>query len=245
MEGSVHFNVFTVDFNEELVALYGGSLQRQTRFLHESIKAILRLYKVRDSQSDTVQPSIQLVLTNHGVQCVKNKSTFNTPSVDGVRVFVQTSSLFFFSYLTFQHLKNPPHHVVLVGHSMGGVVARALFTLPRFNTSLVKLIITQASPHLAPVLALDPHLLGQNSSDAQLIHSINKNIMRLCVCVDFYSAVRQKWVKEADKLRNITVLSIAGGYRDYQVRSGLTSLPCSSGDNNKLSLVVRVLHHYH
>ncbi|XP_008327156.1 GPI inositol-deacylase [Cynoglossus semilaevis] len=156
MEGSVHFNVFTVDFNEELVALYGGSLQRQTRFLHESIKAILRLYK---------------------------------------------------------HLKNPPHHVVLVGHSMGGVVARALFTLPRFNTSLVKLIITQASPHLAPVLALDPHLL------------------------DFYSAVRQKWVKEADKLRNITVLSIAGGYRDYQVRSGLTSLPCSSGDNNKLSLV--------
>lgn len=128
---------------------------------------------------------------------------------------------------------------------MGGVVARALFTLPRFNTSLVKLIITQASPHLAPVLALDPHLLGQNSSDAQLIHSINKNIMRLCVCVDFYSAVRQKWVKEADKLRNITVLSIAGGYRDYQVRSGLTSLPCSSGDNNKLSLVVRVLHHYH
>lgn len=47
MEGGVHFNVFTVDFNEELVALYGGSLLRQTHFLHESIKAILRLYKVR------------------------------------------------------------------------------------------------------------------------------------------------------------------------------------------------------
>jgi len=40
-------NVFTIDFNEELVALYGGSLHRQTQFLHESIKAILRLYKVR------------------------------------------------------------------------------------------------------------------------------------------------------------------------------------------------------
>lgn len=47
MEGGLHFNVFTVDFNEELVALYGGSLHRQTHFLHESIKAILRLYKVR------------------------------------------------------------------------------------------------------------------------------------------------------------------------------------------------------
>uniref|UniRef100_A0A3Q4I099 GPI inositol-deacylase n=1 Tax=Neolamprologus brichardi TaxID=32507 RepID=A0A3Q4I099_NEOBR len=156
MEGDLHFNVFTVDFNEELVALYGGSLLRQTHFLHESIKAILRLYKVR----------------------------------------------------------TPPQSVVLVGHSMGGVVARALFTLPRFNTNLVSLIITQASPHLAPVLALDPYLL------------------------DFYSAVRQKWVNQANKLRNVTVLSVGGGYRDYQVRSGLTSLPCPPGDPNKLSLVV-------
>ncbi|XP_072296269.1 GPI inositol-deacylase-like [Eucyclogobius newberryi] len=46
VEGGLHFNVFTVDFNEELVALYGGSLLRQTHFLHESIKAVLRLYKV-------------------------------------------------------------------------------------------------------------------------------------------------------------------------------------------------------
>uniref|UniRef100_A0A3B5BH65 GPI inositol-deacylase n=1 Tax=Stegastes partitus TaxID=144197 RepID=A0A3B5BH65_9TELE len=157
MEAGLHFNVFTVDFNEELVALYGGSLLRQTHFLHESIKAILRLYK---------------------------------------------------------HLKTPPKSVVLVGHSMGGVVARALFTLPRFNTNLVSLIITQASPHQAPVLALDPYLL------------------------DFYSAVRQKWVNQANKLRNVTVLSVGGGYRDYQVRSGLTSLPCPRGDRNKLSLVV-------
>uniref|UniRef100_A0A3Q3XMC9 GPI inositol-deacylase n=1 Tax=Mola mola TaxID=94237 RepID=A0A3Q3XMC9_MOLML len=156
MEGGLHFNVFTVDFNEELVALYGGSLLRQTHFLHESIKAILRLYK---------------------------------------------------------HLKTPPQSVVLVGHSMGGVVARALYTLPRFHTDLVSLIITQASPHVAPVLALDPYLL------------------------DFYSAVRQKWVNQANKLRNVTVLSVGGGYRDYQVRSGLISLPCSSEDPNKLSLV--------
>lgn len=53
VEGGVHFNVFTVDFNEELVALYGGSLLRQTHFLHESIKAILRLYKVRRPMSST------------------------------------------------------------------------------------------------------------------------------------------------------------------------------------------------
>ncbi|XP_030642693.1 GPI inositol-deacylase [Chanos chanos] len=157
MESGLHMNVFTVDFNEELVALYGGSLRRQTHFLHESIKAILRLYKDRP---------------------------------------------------------NPPTSVVLVGHSMGGVVARALFTLPRFNPSLVSLIITQASPHQAPVLSLDPHIL------------------------EFYSAVRQKWVAGAEDLQNVTVLSAGGGYRDYQVRSGLTALPCPSDDLNKISLVV-------
>lgn len=53
VEGGLHFNVFTVDFNEELVALYGGSLLRQTHFLHESVKAILRLYKVRPQMSAT------------------------------------------------------------------------------------------------------------------------------------------------------------------------------------------------
>ncbi|KAG8000800.1 GPI inositol-deacylase [Nibea albiflora] len=152
MEGGLHFNVFTVDFNEELVALYGGSLRRQTHFLHESIKAILRLYK---------------------------------------------------------HLKTPPQSVVLVGHSMGGVVARALYTLPRFNTNLVSLIITQASPHLAPVLALDPYLL------------------------DFYSAVRQKWVNQANKLRNVTVLSVGGGYRDYQA----TAVPRTWVSTDHLSIV--------
>lgn len=46
MEAGLHLNVFTVDFNEELVAFYGGSLLRQTHFLHECIKAVLRLYKV-------------------------------------------------------------------------------------------------------------------------------------------------------------------------------------------------------
>lgn len=43
-----HFDFFSVNFNEELVALYGGTLQKQTKFVHECIKAILRLYKVRE-----------------------------------------------------------------------------------------------------------------------------------------------------------------------------------------------------
>lgn len=65
--------------------------------------------------------------------------------------------------------------------------------------------------------------------------------MKSLLGVDFYSAVRQKWQNQANKLRNVTVLSVGGGYRDYQVRSGLTSLSCPPGDPNKLSLVVSVV----
>lgn len=135
-------------------------------------------------------------------------------------------------------------------------MARALYTLPRFNTNLVSLIITQASPHLAPVLALDPYLLGKDKCDGGLF--VNRNIeitfsvsqlhnisirvnVKSLLRVDFYSAVRQKWQNQANKLRNVTVLSVGGGYRDYQVRSGLTSLSCPPGDPNKLSLVVSVV----
>lgn len=49
-----HFDFFSVNFNEELVALYGGTLQKQTKFVHECIKAILKLYKVT-GQRGTMQ----------------------------------------------------------------------------------------------------------------------------------------------------------------------------------------------
>ncbi len=85
--------------------------------------------------------------------------------------------------LAYQHVKTPPRSVVLVGHSMGGVVARALFTLPRFNSNLVSLIITQASPHLAPVLALDPYLPGKENSHAGLEWYIDTLCSEMCLQV--------------------------------------------------------------
>jgi len=48
-----------------------------------------------------------------------------------------------------------PRTVVLVGHSMGGVISRALFTLPGFDRSKVNTIITLSSPHLYPVVDAD------------------------------------------------------------------------------------------
>ena len=70
-----------------------------------------------------------------------------------------------------QHREAPPRSVVLVGHSMGGVVARALFTLPRFSPALVSLILTLASPHQAPPLSLDTQLLGTACGPVQHTHT--------------------------------------------------------------------------
>ncbi|GAB0191728.1 GPI inositol-deacylase [Grus japonensis] len=152
-----HFNFFSVNFNEELVALYGGSLQRQTKFVHECIKVILKLYRDRE--------------------------------------FAPTS-------------------VAIVGHSMGGLVARALLTLKNFKPELINLLITQATPHVAPVMPLDKYL------------------------TDFYTAVNNHWILKAQDLRNLTTLSVAGGFRDYQVRSGLAFLPRLSQHDSALSVVI-------
>ncbi|NWU77434.1 PGAP1 deacylase, partial [Onychorhynchus coronatus] len=151
-----HFNFFSVNFNEELVALYGGSLQRQTKFVHECIKVILKLYRGGE--------------------------------------FAPTS-------------------VAIVGHSMGGLVARALLTLKSFKPELINLLITQATPHVAPVMPLDRYL------------------------TDFYTAVNNHWMLKAQDLRNLTTLSVAGGFRDYQVRSGLAFLPRLSQHDSALSVV--------
>uniref|UniRef100_A0A8C4Y2Q2 GPI inositol-deacylase n=1 Tax=Gopherus evgoodei TaxID=1825980 RepID=A0A8C4Y2Q2_9SAUR len=151
-----HFNFFTVNFNEELVALYGGSLQRQTRFVHECIKVILKLYKDQEFA---------------------------------------------------------PSSVAIVGHSMGGLVARALPTLKNFKPEFINLLITQATPHVAPVMPLDKYL------------------------TDFYTAVNNHWILKAQDVRNLTTLSVAGGFRDYQVRSGLAFLPRLSQHSRALFVV--------
>ncbi|XP_052071301.1 GPI inositol-deacylase-like isoform X3 [Mytilus californianus] len=139
---SFHFNYFTIDFNEELSALYGGMLQSQTEFVHECVKKILSLYE-----------------------------------------------------------SNKPTSVVLVGHSMGGMIARALFTLPEFDQNSVNTIITQATPHQAPVISLDRMI------------------------ATYYSRVNNYWRTHSNTtLKHVTVVSTGGGYRDVLVRNELTSL---------------------
>ncbi|EFH51632.1 hypothetical protein ARALYDRAFT_322858 [Arabidopsis lyrata subsp. lyrata] len=108
---------------------------------------------------------------------------------------------------------NLPHNVILVGHSMGGFVARAAAVHPRLRKSAVQTIITLSSPHQSPPLALQPSL-GH-----------------------YFAQVNREWKKGYEVqtspggsyvsdplLSGVIVVSISGGYNDYQVRSKLESL---------------------
>ncbi|XP_021769429.1 uncharacterized protein LOC110733661 [Chenopodium quinoa] len=106
-----------------------------------------------------------------------------------------------------------PKNVILVGHSMGGFVARAATVHPNLRKSAVETIVTLSSPHQSPPVALQPSL-GY-----------------------YYSSVNQKWREgyhtqgsharsyaSRPTLSHVVVISISGGINDYQVRSNLETL---------------------
>lgn len=140
-----HFNFFTVDLNEELAALYGAVLERQTEFVSIAVKHILGLYEGQ---------------------------------------------------------KGKPESVILVGHSMGGMVARAVYTTKQVTAAMAPLIITQATPHTRPVLVLDPHIQK------------------------FYDKVNTFWMMEREfDLKEVVLLTVGGGRNDIQVPTSHTNTP--------------------
>ncbi|KAJ9153524.1 hypothetical protein P3X46_026952 [Hevea brasiliensis] len=106
-----------------------------------------------------------------------------------------------------------PKSVILVGHSMGGFVARAAIIHPHLRKLAVETILTLSTPHQSPPVALQPSL-GH-----------------------YFKRVNQEWRKRYEVqttrtgryvsdplLSHVVVVSISGGYNDYQVRSKLESL---------------------
>ncbi|GFT89393.1 GPI inositol-deacylase [Trichonephila clavipes] len=82
----------------------------------------------------------------------------------------------------------------------GGVVSKAVFSLPSFDPADISLILTLAAPHKQPVVTLDFAL------------------------VNFYAKIKETWKYRLKKgLMDIPIISIGGGHRDILVRSDLTS----------------------
>ena len=100
-----------------------------------------------------------------------------------------------------------PSSVVLVGHSMGGVIARAMLTMPNYQSNSINTILTLSAPHArAPV-----------SFDAEMVHTYKR-------INDYWrQAYSQKWAND-NPLWHVTLVSIAGGGLDTVVASDFASL---------------------
>ncbi|KAL9031353.1 MAG: hypothetical protein Q9196_000608 [Gyalolechia fulgens] len=100
-----------------------------------------------------------------------------------------------------------PSSVILIGHSMGGVAARTMLTMPNYQSNSVNTIITISAPHArSPV-----------SVDADLVRTYDQ------INTYWRDAYSQKWASD-NPLWHVTLISIAGGSLDTTVPSDYASL---------------------
>ncbi|KAL5057400.1 hypothetical protein RYX36_029004 [Vicia faba] len=106
-----------------------------------------------------------------------------------------------------------PKSVILVGHSMGGFVARAAVIHPHLRKSVVQTVLTLSTPHQSPPVALQPslgHYFARVNSEWREGYEVQ-------------TTNTGKFVS-SPVLSDVVVVSISGAYNDYQVRSKLASL---------------------
>ncbi|KAJ4364650.1 GPI inositol deacylase [Neocucurbitaria cava] len=104
------------------------------------------------------------------------------------------------------HLPDPAS-VIIVGHSMGGVVARTMLTMPNYQARSINTIITLAAPHARPPVSFDG------------------DIVRTYKGVNDYwrHAYSQKWAID-NPLWHVTLISIAGGGLDTMISSDYAAI---------------------
>lgn len=100
-----------------------------------------------------------------------------------------------------------PSSVILIGHSMGGVAARTMLTMPNYQSNSVNTIITMSAPHARPPVSVD----------AELVRTYQR------INTYWREAYSQKWASD-NPLWHVTLISIAGGSLDTTVPSDFASL---------------------
>ncbi|KAK4140644.1 GPI inositol-deacylase [Dichotomopilus funicola] len=100
-----------------------------------------------------------------------------------------------------------PTSVIVLGHSMGGIVARTMLVMPNYQSNSINTIITMSAPHARPPVSFD-------SQSVQTYKDINDYWRR---------AYSQQWANN-NPLWHVTLVSIAGGGLDTVVPSDYASV---------------------
>lgn len=104
------------------------------------------------------------------------------------------------------HLPDPTS-VIVLGHSMGGVVARTMLVQPNFQQNSINTIVTMSAPHARAPVTFDGQIV-------QIYDEINEY---------WRDAHLQKWANN-NPLWHVTLVSIAGGNLDTIVPSDYASV---------------------
>lgn len=100
-----------------------------------------------------------------------------------------------------------PTSVIIVGHSMGGIVARTMLIMPNYQSNSINTIVTMSAPHARPPVSFDGQIV-------KIYSDINEY---------WRHAYSQQWANN-NPLWHVTLVSIAGGGLDTVVPSDYASL---------------------
>lgn len=114
----------------------------------------------------------------------------------------------------YQNSETPPESVVILGHSMGGVVSRVMVSLPNYIPGSINTMLTLASPHAAAPLTFDGDIL-----------KIYSAVDRFWFDGYHESSETSSIAKIAEeRLTNISLVSITGGLLDSILPADYTTL---------------------
>lgn len=104
-----------------------------------------------------------------------------------------------------------PESVIVIAHSMGGIVARQMLLLPDLEFDAVQTLITLSTPHLLPPAPFDVRIEG------------------------IYNDINSAWANN-QTFRNLSLVSVSGGDGDTMIPSDTVSLASLLPSTNALTL---------
>lgn len=110
--------------------------------------------------------------------------------------------------------RSVPESVIILGHSMGGIVARVMLSLPNYVESSINTIITLSAPHNAAPTTFDGDLLNV----FKLTDDFWRNGLVKTPSGSKLSQISKK------RLANVSLISITGGILDTTLPTDYTSL---------------------